>query len=159
MIPLTFEDLKVGAVYETAGRTVTETDVVGFAGLSGDFNALHTDAVFAGDTPYGERIAHGLLVLSIASGLVTRLPMSVDLQDNILGLLGITCRWTGPTLIGDTVHVRVTVKDKRETSKSDRGVVVFDRVVVKDDGSTVLDSEWTLLIRRRTSEGGPSGRD
>jgi acyl dehydratase len=102
---LYFDDLAVGGRQTTAGRTLTEADIVGFAGLSGDFNALHMDAEFAAGAPHGQRIAHGLLVLAIASGLSTRLPLMKLLEKSIFGLAGLECKWAKPVFIGDTLHV------------------------------------------------------
>lgn len=145
-----FEDLVPGQRFVTSARTVTEADIVGFAGLSGDYNRLHVDAEFAAATPFGERVAHGLLVLAIASGLSTRLPMSERLQPNILGLLDLQCRWPAPTRIGDTIRVVLTITDCARTSRSDRGVVTMTRDVVNQRGETVMASTWKLLVRART---------
>jgi acyl dehydratase len=147
--PVYFDDLVAGDRWTTAGRTVTEADVVAFAGLSGDYNRLHVDAEFAAGTPYGERVAHGLLVLSIASGLSTRLAVSEAMAPNILGLLDLQCRWPGPTRFGDTVHVVLTITETRPTSKPGRGVVTMTREVVNQRDETVMVSTWKLLLRAR----------
>lgn len=144
-----FDDLVAGTRYVTSGRTVTESDVVSFAGLSGDYNRLHVDAEFAAATPFGERVAHGLLVLSIASGLSTRLAVSEAMQPNILGLLDLQCRWPGPTRLGDTIHVVLTVEDCTPTSKPGRGVVTMTREVVNQRDETVMVSTWKLLVRAK----------
>ncbi|MQA13854.1 MAG: acyl dehydratase [Pseudonocardiaceae bacterium] len=151
---LFFDDLVPGEQHVTAGRTVTEADVVGFAGLSGDYNRLHVDAEFAAHTPFGERVAHGLLVLSIASGLATRLRVSEALQANILGLLDLQCQWPAPTRIGDTVRVVLTINECSPTSRPDRGVVVMSREVVNQREETVMSSGWKLLVRRRPAADG-----
>lgn len=118
---LYYEDYEVGAVYTTAARTVTEADVVTYAGLSGDQNALHMDEEYAKTTVFGTRIAHGLLGTSIAMGLFNRLGLS---EGTSLAFLGIDdWRFLRPIFIGDTVRVRVTVEAKRLSSKGDRGVV------------------------------------
>ncbi|ALE73507.1 acyl dehydratase [Pseudonocardia sp. EC080610-09] len=147
--PVYFDDLVPGSSWTTAGRTVTETDVVSFAGLSGDYNRLHVDAEFAATTPFGERVAHGLLVLSVASGLSTRLAVSEAMAPNILGLLDLQCRWPGPTRFGDTIHVVLTIEDCRATSRPGRGVVTMTREVVNQRGETVMVSTWKLLVRAR----------
>lgn len=141
-----FDDLRSGERYVTAARTITEADVVNFAGLSGDQNQLHVDAEFAARSPFGERVAHGLLVLSIASGLCTRLPFSAALQPNILGLLDVQCRWPNPTRLGDTVHVVLAITACTPTSKPGRGVVSMTREVVNQRGETVMTSTWKLLV-------------
>lgn len=150
-----FDDLVPGEHYVTAGRTVTEADVVAFAGLSGDYNRLHVDAEFAAQTGFGERVAHGLLVLSIASGLATRLRVSEALQANILGLLDLQCRWPSPTRIGDTIRVVLTIKDCSPTSRRDRGVVAMTREVVNQREEVVMSSEWKVLVRCRPGADGP----
>jgi acyl dehydratase len=149
--PVFFDDLVPGTRYTTSGRTVTESDVVAFAGLSGDYNRLHVDAEFAAGTPYGERVAHGLLVLSIASGLSTRLPVSEALQPNILGLLDLQCRWPKPTRFGDTIHVVLTIDETTPTSRPGRGVLTMTREVVNQREETVMVSTWKLLIRSRSA--------
>lgn len=145
-----WDDLNDGDEFHTVGRTVTESDVVSFAGLSGDYNQLHTDAHFAAETPYGERIAHGLLVLAITSGLSTRQRQYQAMAPSIMGLLGLQCKWPGHTRIGDTISITIRVQSKKETSKPDRGVVVLERIAADQDGRIVMESEWTLLLRRRT---------
>ena len=144
------EDLPVGLEVVTARRTITEADVMSFAGLSGDFNPLHTDALFVQErTPFRGRIAHGLLVLSVASGLSTRLPVLHALQPSLLGMTDVTCRWLAPTRIGDTVRVELTFTDAQLTRSGTRGRVAERRVVLNQDNVTVIDSQWTLLVATR----------
>jgi acyl dehydratase len=146
---LYFGDLPLEKTFVTSGRTITEADVVAFAGLSGDFNSLHVDETFAASTPFGGRIAHGLLVLSIASGLSTRLPVLVALQPSLLGMTEVTCRWLAPVRIGDTVRVELTFTAAQLTRSGTRGRVTERRVVLNQDDVTVLDSQWTLLVATR----------
>ena len=143
---LHFEDFEVGTETVTDSRTVTEADVVAFAGLSGDYNPLHVDAEFARSTPFGERIAHGLLGLAIASGLVSR---TGAIEGTTLAFVGMEWRFTAPVLLGDTITVRSRVADKRETSKPDRGIVRFDVEVVNQRGEVVQEGTQTLLMKRR----------
>jgi len=143
------EDLPLEKTFVTSGRTITEADVIAFAGLSGDFNSLHVDETFAASTPFGGRIAHGLLVLSIASGLSTRLPVLVALQPSLLGMTEVTCRWLAPVRIGDTVRVELTFTAAQLTRSGTRGRVTERRVVLNQDDVTVLDSQWTLLVATR----------
>jgi acyl dehydratase len=142
---LTFDEFSVGQRFVTAARTINEADVVLFAGLSGDFNPLHTDAVSAGQTPFGRRIAHGLLVVSAATGLANQLGI---FQGTTLALLEQTHRYRGPVFFGDTIHLELEVQELRETSKPDRGVALFDASIVNQDGAAVIDGTWTLLLRR-----------
>lgn len=150
--PMFLDDLRVGDVHLTAGRTVTESDIVSFAGLSGDYNSLHVDAEFASGTPHGARIAHGLLVLSISSGLSTRLAFSEAIAPNVLGLLDLQCRWPATTRIGDTIRVRLTITEIGSTSKPDRGLLSMTRDTLKQDGTVVMTSTWKLLVRMRGSQ-------
>lgn len=143
-----WETLNTGDTFRTAGRTVTEADIVAFAGLSGDYNALHTDAEYAASTPHGGRIAHGLLVLSIVSGLSTRLPVMKCMERTILGLANLQCRWKRPTKIGDTLHVVLEVGDKGPGAKPDRGTVVLKRTAVNQRGEVVMESDWSLVLKR-----------
>jgi acyl dehydratase len=146
---LYFDDLDAGARFETAGRTVTEGDIVAFAGLSGDFNSLHMDAEVAATTPHGQRIAHGLLVLSIVSGLSTRLPLMKLIEKAILGLAGLECRWLRPAFIGDTLHVVVEIVAKEPGRKPDRGTLVMKRTAVNQHGETVMESTWRIVLKTR----------
>jgi acyl dehydratase len=146
--PLYFEDLQTGMEFESAGRTLTETDIVNFAGLSGDYNQIHIDAEFAAATPHGGRIAHGLLVLSILSGLSTRTALMIGLSEQIVGLLNLECRWKRATKAGDTLHVRLRIDELRPTSNEKNGVVTLRRDAINQDGDIVMESEWKLLVRR-----------
>lgn len=145
---LTYEQFEIGAVYRSPARTVTEADVVHFAGLSGDFNPLHTDAVFAAATPFGERIAHGMLVAAMATGMAN---WTGIFEGTTLALMEQVIQYKGPVRFGDTVHLALTVAEKKETSKTDRGIVFFDTEVLNQDGQTVQSGRWTLMMRR---EGG-----
>ena len=145
-----FEDLEVGSVFSSPARTVTETDVVIFAGLSADYNALHTDAEYSKNTVFGERIAHGLLGLIIASGLFTRTDLNMGLNETVIALLGINSwKFTAPIKIGDTVHLEIEIAGKKETSKPDRGVVVFKRRLINQRGELVQEGEVPLMIKRK----------
>jgi acyl dehydratase len=141
-----FEDIQIGEEYLSPGRTVTEADIVAFAGLSGDYNVLHTDAEFMKRSLFGERIAHGLLGLAIQSGLGTR---AMPRPFATMAFLGLRWRFKGPIKIGDTIKVRIKVTDKRETSKPDRGIVVLQRSVVNQHGEVVQEGETDVMVERR----------
>lgn len=147
MAPLYFEDVEVGFQFETPSRTVTEADLVAFAGVSGDFNPLHTDAVFAAGTIYGERIAHGALVVSLATGLRQRAGL---FDGTLMGLLEIrSWRFAVPVRIGDTIRVANEIIELRETSKPDRGIMV-QRVEVLNQHDTVVQAgELVMMLQRR----------
>ncbi len=142
---LTFDEFEIGEVYSSQGRTVTEADVVAFAGISGDFNPLHTDAEFARNTPSGERIAHGLLSVSMASGMAN---WTGIFEGTTLALLEQVIRYKGAVRFGDTIHLELQVLDKKASSKPDRGVVGFAARVCNQRDEIVVDGEWKLLMRR-----------
>jgi 3-hydroxybutyryl-CoA dehydratase len=142
-----FDDFAAGDTFTTAARTVTEGAVDQFAGLSGDFNPLHTDEESARQSPMKGRIAHGMLVLAIATGQVNQLGL---FEGTTLALLGMDrIRWTVPVRLGDTLHTELTVKETRESSKPDRGVLVLDVAVQNQRGETVCQAEWTTLMARQ----------
>ncbi|MBI4257991.1 MAG: MaoC family dehydratase N-terminal domain-containing protein, partial [Thaumarchaeota archaeon] len=106
-----FEEFNVGEIFTTARRTITESDIALFAGLSGDYNPLHTDSVFAGKTVFKTRIAHGLLTLAVASGLHFRLGLG---EETLIALLGVNnLRFVSAVRAGDTLHCVVKVKEKK----------------------------------------------
>jgi acyl dehydratase len=147
MPPLYYEDVEVGFRFETPSRTVTEADLVAFAGVSGDFNPLHTDAVFAAGSIYGERIAHGALVLSLATGLRQRTGL---FDGTLMGLLEIrSWRFTTPVRIGDTIRVLNEIAELRETSKPDRGIMVQRVEVMNQHDAAVQTGELVMMLRRR----------
>ena len=146
---LYFEDVPLDRTFVTTGRTITEADLLHFASLSGDFNALHMDAHFAATTPFGSRIAHGLLVLSIASGMTTRLSIMLGLNKSMQGVTEVNCRWPAPTRIGDSLKVELSFSDKTLTRSGTRGFVTEHRRVVNQDSTVVLESEWKLLLAAR----------
>ncbi|HYB19638.1 MAG TPA: MaoC/PaaZ C-terminal domain-containing protein [Thermodesulfobacteriota bacterium] len=141
-----YEDYHVGQEFVTKSRTVTEADVVNFAALSWDTNALHTDAEFAKKTPFGERIAHGMLGMVIHSGLSQMLGI---MEGTLVAFLGMTWSFQLPIKIGDTVHVVQRVKEMRETSKADRGLVTFEKELINQRGEIVQRGTTTVLLARR----------
>jgi len=140
-----FDDVEVGEEYESPGRTVTESDIVLFAGLSGDYNVLHTDAELMKQSIFGERIAHGLLGLAIQAGLFTRATQAYA----TLAFVGLRWKFKGPIKIGDTIRVKARVSDKRETSKKDRGIITLERQVLNQRGEVVQDGETDVMVERR----------
>jgi acyl dehydratase len=145
---LYFDDVEVGMRFESPARTITEADIVNFAGVSGDFNPLHTDEVFAKDTIYGRRIAHGVLALSVVTGLRQRMG---TFDGTLMGFLEIrSWRFRAPVFPGDTIRAITSVAELRETSKPDRGVMVQGIEVLNQDGDIVQDGEFVTLLRRRT---------
>jgi len=146
-----FEDFEIGQRLETPARTVTSTDIVNFACLTGDFNEVHANYEYARTTPFGEVIAHGPLVYGIVGGL----QYASGINDGtLLALLQID-RWKilAPTRHGDTIRMVQQVIEKQETSKPDRGVVKFARSVLNQRDETVMQMEATILYRRRAGAG------
>jgi acyl dehydratase len=140
-----FDDIQVGERYESPGRTVTEGDIVLFAGISGDYNVLHTDAEFMKTSIFGERIAHGLLGLAIQAGLFTRATQAYA----TLAFVGLRWKFKGPIKIGDTIRLRATVSAKRETETADRGLVTVERTVLNQRDEVVQEGETDLIVERR----------
>ena len=142
---LCFEDLPVGQEFRSPGRTVTETDIVMFAGLSGDYNVIHTDAELMKSSLFGERIAHGLLVLSIQQGLVER-AIGDRARERCVG---IKWKFRSPVKIGDTVHVRARVTAADDSDEPGWGLLTLEREVVNQHGEVVQSGETQHLVGRR----------
>jgi len=140
-----FDDIAVGEEYESPGRTVTESDIVLFAGLSGDYNVVHTDAEFMKKSVFGERIAHGLLGLAIQAGLFTRATSAYA----TLAFLGLRWKFKAPIKIGDTIRLRARVLTKKETSQGDRGIITLERTVLNQRDEVVQEGETDLMVERR----------
>ncbi len=144
-----FEDLQLGDQDQSVGRTITEADIVNFAGLSGDFNPIHMDQAFAEKTFFKKRIAHGILVFSVASGLFTQSEMNTFMKKSVIALMEIKWKFLKPVFIGDTIHLEVEIIEKKETSKPDRGIVILKRTVVNQKGDAVQEGDIIMMIRRR----------
>ncbi len=145
-----YEDMQVGEEYQSPARTITEADIVSFAALSGDWNAVHCDEEYCKTTPYKTRIAHGLLGLAIAEGLKFRLPEFATAR--YVASLYWNYKFTGPILIGDTIRVRVRVQSKRETKRPDRGIVVEYVSMLNQRNEVVQEGEHGLMVWRRAAE-------
>ena len=139
-----FEAFEVGEAIETPARTITEADVVTFAGLSGDYNPLHTDAEFAKETMFGERVAHGLLGLSVVSGLAWRTGFMEGTAD---ALISVETKFRNPVKFGDTIRARFEVKQKKAMKRLGGGFVTFNVVVLNQRDETIQKGDWTVLIR------------
>jgi acyl dehydratase len=141
-----FEDFEIGDEFVTPGRTVTEADVMSFAGLTGDYNRIHTDAEYMKSSMFGERIAHGLLGLSLVNGLKYRTDYD---SDGVLAFLGLTWKFSRPIRFGDTIHAVIRISAKRETSKRDRGIMIQTIQVLNQRDEVVQEGEFTSMIKRR----------
>lgn len=141
-----FAEIEVGDTLETAGRTITETDILNFAGVSGDFNHLHTDAERMGESDFGERIAHGALVFSIATGLLWQ---ARERPSHVVAFYGVDrLRFVAPTFVGDTISTTTEVveKEPREHPTAN-GVVRYEVTVSNQEDETVLFCELLSLVR------------
>lgn len=143
---LYYEDFDTDRPFVSRGRTVTEADVVLFAGISGDFVELHTNEEYAKRSLFGRRIAHGALIFSISTGLTTQMNL---VDGTILAFSGVDkLRFVQPVFIGDTIHVRKRVLERQEMGEG-RGVIVFETKVINQQDETVLIYHDKLLVKRR----------
>lgn len=140
------EDFEVGRCLEAPERTVTEADVMAFAGLSGDYNLLHTSRPYAERTEFGEPIAHGLLGLAMVSGMMHQAGI---INGTIVAFLGLEWRFTGPVRFGDTIATVMRVEEVRPTSRPGRGVVKLAFAVTNQRGEPVQEGVFSLLMRAR----------
>jgi acyl dehydratase len=142
-----FEEFEPGQQIVSAGRTVTESDIVTFAGLSGDYTQIHTDEEYSKRTPIGRRIAHGLLGLSIASGLAAQTGV---LEGTVIVFREIQeWKFVKPIFIGDTIHVVLVVKECKELRRLGGGVVTIELNVRNQNDDTVMKGNWSVLMAGR----------
>jgi acyl dehydratase len=147
----TYEEFEVGQRFETPRRTVIEADISTFAGLTGDFNPLHMDDVFAADSDYKGRITHGPMIVGMAFGLASR----ADVMDGtVLALLEIGWKFVKPVRPGDTIAAVFTVVEKRETRTPDRGVVTLRIEVLNQHGEVAQTGTAKALVRCKNVSGG-----
>jgi acyl dehydratase len=146
------DDVEVGQTWESLGRTITQADLVNFAGLSGDFNPIHIDHEFAATTPFRRPVAHGLLILSIASGLGLFAPPMRTLA--FLELREWHMR--EPVFIGDTIKLRGTVMNKEPRGRGRRGIVTWQRQIINQDGKVVQEGVTVTLVEGRAGKDEPA---
>ncbi|HLG96776.1 MAG TPA: MaoC/PaaZ C-terminal domain-containing protein [Bryobacteraceae bacterium] len=143
---LYFEDFAIDSVSTSRTRTITEADIVNFAGLSGDFVELHMSEAYAAKGPFGKRIAHGALVFSISTGLSVQLG---QITDTVIAFYGVDkLRFTHPVFIGDTIHIAKKVVSKEQKGR-DRGLVTFETTVLNQHGETVVVYYDKVLMKAR----------
>jgi len=144
IVPRHFEEYEQGSRRETLGRTITEADVVLHAGQTGDFYPHHMDAEWCKTQPFGKRIAHGTLIFSVAVGLT-----SGEVNPEAFSYGYDRLRFIRPVSIGDTIRVRVTVKEKRDSKSREHGIVVELCEVFNQRNETVLACEHLLMVSRK----------
>jgi 3-hydroxybutyryl-CoA dehydratase len=145
-----FEEFNIGDKIITAGRTVTETDIVSYAGLSGDFNQIHTDAAYAGTQMFKQRVAHGLLGLSIASGLAVQTGF---MEKTIMAFREILeWKFSKPIFIGDTISVEIEVMELKAMPRLGGGSVNIKLTVKNQNDETVQQGTWLALMLSKPKE-------
>ena len=147
-----FEEFEEGVELVTPARTITETDIQLFAGLTGDYNQLHTDVEFCKDTIFGQRVAHGLLGLSIASGLGTRLGF---IEGTAVALREMTWKFTGPIFVGDTIRLQLKVAHKRAMPRLGMGMITFDISLINQKDEVAQKGQWKVLIQSKDANTSP----
>ena len=144
---LYFEEFSTGMRIVTPARTIAEADIVNFAGISGDFNSMHTDAVYAASTPFGQRVAHGLLILSIASGLAVRTGI---LEGTVMAFREVNeWKFSRPVFIGDTIHAELEVLESKPLPRLGGGSLLLSVDVKNQKDEVAMRGRWTLLVQRR----------
>jgi 3-hydroxybutyryl-CoA dehydratase len=139
-----FEEFEVGKKFYSTSRTITESDIVQFAGLSGDYNQIHTDVEFSKSTPIGQRMAHGLLVTSVASGLIAQ---SGFIEGTVIAFREISSwKFTRPTFIGDTVHAIAEIFETKPMRRLGGGLVIINVTVLNQNDDIVMKGKWTCLM-------------
>ena len=140
---LYFEEFEVGATLRTRGRTITESDLVQFAALTGDYNPMHTDTEYSKDSFMRQRVAHGMLTLSYAIGQAYQLGI---LDRTVMGFRGVEMKFSSPVYIGDTIHAELKVTETKAARRLGGGTVILDTRIVKQDGSIVQKGSMSLLM-------------
>ena len=152
---LYFEDVEVGQEWVSPGRTVTQADIINFAGVSGDYNAIHIDHEFAKTTPFRQPVAHGLLVMAMSSGL--------GLHHPAMRTLALMCvlewHFKAPVFIGDTVRARTRVLAKEQRARGKRGVITWQRQIVNQDDKVVQEGKSQTLVEGRPAGDGAKDDD
>jgi acyl dehydratase len=143
-----FEDLDIGASWETPGITVTESHITTFAGLTGDFADLHVDEAFATGMGFQGRVAHGILGLGLIDGLKNR----SGIRFAVVAALNWNWRFSAPLYIGDRLHARLQIVEKRLTRRGDRGIVTLAIQGLKQDGTVVQEGRNELMVLCRPAQ-------
>lgn len=141
------EDFEIGKTYKTIARTITECDVVNFAGISGDFNPLHMDEEYGKNVSiFKKRVAHGMLGPVLMTGMSNQTGM---FEGTTIAFLELNIKYPAPLEIGHTVHLEMTPTEARHTSKPGRGILKLDANLVNQDGKVITECKWTLMQMAR----------
>lgn len=141
-----FEEFDVGYKTVTAGRTITEGDIVRFAGLTGDYTQLHTDAAYAADGPFGERVAHGLLVMSMALGLAVQTGL---IEGTVFAFRELDWKFSLPIMIGDTIRTQIEVVEIKALPRLGGGNVNMKISVLNQEDKVVQRGHWLMLVQSK----------
>ncbi len=144
-----FDEVELGQKFVTRGRTITETDIVQFAALTGDYNPMHTDAEYMKDHAMGQRVAHGMLTLSYAVGLMYQLGF---MERTVVAFRGLEMKFSLPVFIGDTMHIEFTITDKKEMRRLNSGVITAEVKIINQEGKTVQSGSMELLLAMKPAE-------
>lgn len=151
---LYYEDYEIGRKMVTRARTITETDIVQFGALTGDFNPMHFDAEYMKTHMMGQRIAHGMLSLSYAVGQAYQLGF---MEKTILAFRGLEMKFSLPVVIGDTLHVELSVKEMTPSPRLGGGMVTMDVKIINQNGKSVQSGTWTVLVASKPAEPATEG--
>jgi acyl dehydratase len=151
---LLFDAFAVGQRFETPGRTITEADIVAFAGLTGDYNPVHTDEVFAAATDFGSRVAHGPMGIGMAFGLASRLDL---IDGTVIALLGVTWDFKAPMRPGDTIKAIIDVIETRAVKHPEQGLLGLAFTLRDQHGTALQTGSARLLMRRKPHPGASWG--
>jgi acyl dehydratase len=141
---LYFEEFEIGQTIVTTGRTITESDIVSFAGLTGDYNQIHIDAQYSATQMYGERVAHGLLILSVAMGLAVQTGF---MERTVLAFRELDWKFSLPTMIGDTIHVQMEITALKPIPRLGGGNVSMKVAVLNQENKVVNRGQWVVLAQ------------
>ena len=145
-----FEQLAEGEEFISPSRTIAECVVHAFAGLTGDLTDFHISEQAGKDSVFGRRVAHGMLLISIANGLFNRIGVT---DGTGMALTGVEWRFRAPVFLGDTVYLVVSVDEKRDTGAADRGLVFWNAELLKVDGVTTCFGKMARMVRKRSPAG------
>jgi len=147
---LYFEEFEIGKKATSPGRTIAEADILAFAGVSGDFNSIHTDALYAANTPFGARVAHGLLIMAIVSGLAVRTGIMEGTVIAFREILG--WKFSQPVFIGDSIHVIMEVVEMKALPRLGGGSLTLAVDVRNQNDATVMRGKWLVLMQNKPNK-------